>query len=69
MFLTQRVYIITKKGWISPVAIPSNRVNVSYEVIKAKLVSPETSEVAIPSNRVNVSYGKVEGKHGRWNCV
>ena len=24
------------------VAIPSNRVNVSYEVIKAKLVSPET---------------------------
>ena len=38
------------------VAIPSSRVNVSYEVMKLKLQGLSFGQVAIPSSRVNVSY-------------
>jgi len=38
------------------VAIPSNRVNVSYEAVSEVL--DQSGVVAIPSNRVNVSYHK-----------
>ena len=37
------------------VAIPSNRVNVSYGIY-GKGYKPQDMTVAIPSNRVNVSY-------------
>ena len=44
------------KLWRSvKVAIPSNRVNVSYQIILTGKVVPRPF-VAIPSNRVNVSY-------------
>ena len=38
------------------VAIPSNRVNVSYDFLKFKQNHSISKQVAIPSNRVNVSY-------------
>ena len=48
------------RRWLASVlsvAIPSNRVNVSYLKKKKKLINLlKKLEVAIPSNRVNVSY-------------
>ena len=43
------------------VAIPSNRVNVSYAEHRFTTSTQKTFGVAIPSNRVNVSYGKSVG--------
>ena len=42
------------------VAIPSNRVNVSYMAFKSSFLK-STISVAIPSNRVNVSYKTGQG--------
>ena len=41
---------------LAAVAIPSNRVNVSYLEQAKKTGTPQIVQVAIPSNRVNVSY-------------
>ena len=50
-------------GGESRVAIPSNRVNVSYlEFLKGKEVKKNEDRVAIPSNRVNVSYFSKRGE-------
>ena len=54
MFLTGTAIVgIVKKA---SVAIPSNRVNVSYEIIEDMGIKKPRNKVAIPSNRVNVSY-------------
>ena len=55
MFLTRMV--ATKTSYEEAlVAIPSNRVNVSYSTYLEKEKEEENPNVAIPSNRVNVSY-------------
>ena len=58
MFLTcEDCYYKDKNEVEEMVAIPSNRVNVSYVAELQDLFVPEYGElVAIPSNRVNVSY-------------
>ena len=55
MFLT----FVIPKGNLSMViyvAIPSNRVNVSYSIKRLQEPAWVHLQVAIPSNRVNVSY-------------
>ena len=57
MFLTNKsgwIYVALPEGW--HVAIPSNRVNVSYSQISLCVGRKLLVLVAIPSNRVNVSY-------------
>ena len=48
------------QGQFGFVAIPSNRVNVSYMAFKSSFLK-STISVAIPSNRVNVSYKTGQG--------
>ena len=56
MFLTSALLKCAEWGLLpGGVAIPSNRVNVSY-VVKIKVEIGDNIFVAIPSNRVNVSY-------------
>jgi len=56
MFLTRSSWLTALRELLL-VAIPSNRVNVSYLVLETQLEGrPDLSGVAIPSNRVNVSY-------------
>jgi len=63
MFLTGAVERRYNIDALPEVAIPSNRVNVSYERPTRKEVKRmRCSLVAIPSNRVNVSY--IMGKGG-----
>ena len=60
MFLTFEKIYCYRKASCSLVAIPSNRVNVSYRKNKSKKWSKGIF-VAIPSNRVNVSYLQEKG--------
>ena len=63
MFLTIQI-CIGKNLLLFRVAIPSNRVNVSYMVNGNKEVR-DFPPVAIPSNRVNVSYGLKQERDSR----
>ena len=58
MFLTQQAQCLLARPFLflRKVAIPSNRVNVSYPASRIREAAREALLVAIPSNRVNVSY-------------
>ena len=59
-FLQRKIFESNRLLNSSPVAIPSNRVNVSY--LASKMQRQNNIQVAIPSNRVNVSYQKTFSK-------
>ena len=66
MFLTELDLFDKIKEDKLIVAIPSNRVNVSY-MINLGCLGLGIGQVAIPSNRVNVSYcSKYENKIGNY---
>ena len=62
MFPTNSYRFLVSESQIEGVAIPSNRVNVSYAVLFLKRGEDQGREVAIPSNRVNVSYKERKAK-------